>query len=278
MRRYIILLVLVLIFASPAYPAETAYLGIIPFYAPEKIWNLYSPLIEYLNRTTGITWELKLYHNHDATIDAICKGDISIALFGPVPFTRAQDKCGVKPLLVALSGDGRPYYRSILITGDLSVNSLGDLKGREFGFFQGSTAAYVLPRKMLEDEGITMDMIKPVFLKGQDKIMDALLKHEIAAAGVKESLFEKFRGEGTKVLRISKPVPNFVFCASPGIDRGIESRFVQALLKVRPLSRPADKKTVQGWDDEVRNGFIPAPETYSGEALMLLDLFRKYEK
>src|SRR3990172_3843630 len=166
MRRYaFILLFLALVIASPACPADTEYIGIIPFYAPEKIWNLYTPLIDYLNKSTDIKWALKLYHDHEETIEGLCKGEISIALLGPVPFSRAQSKCGVKPLLVALERDGKPYYRSILITTDFAVKSLSDLRGKEFGFLEGSTAAYVLPRKMLEEEGITMGMPKPIFLK-----------------------------------------------------------------------------------------------------------------
>src|SRR5574341_537506 len=81
-------------------------LSVIPFYGPEKIWTLYTPLITYLKKTTGLTWELKLYPNHDALIEGLCGGEITIALLGPVPLGRASMKCGVEPLLVALGRDG----------------------------------------------------------------------------------------------------------------------------------------------------------------------------
>ncbi len=43
--------------------ASTTYsIGIIPFYSPEQIRRLYTPFIDHLNKTTGMTWELKLYH------------------------------------------------------------------------------------------------------------------------------------------------------------------------------------------------------------------------
>lgn len=277
-RYFLSALVLLLGWFSPAYSAETHYIGIIPFYAPEKIWNLYSPLVEYLNRNSGTRWELKLYHKHDAVLEGICSGEISIALLGPVPFARALDKCRVRPLLVALGSDGKPSYRSIIVTHDNEVNSLEDVKNREFGFFEGSTAAHILPRKLLEENGITPDMIKPVFLKGQDKIMEALLKHEIAAAGVKESLYNKFKGENIKILKASEPVPNFVFCAFPGLDTRTEKKFVKALLKLRPASNPGHRNLVQGWDDEVKNGFIIPPKTYSQDSMKLMDSFRKYAK
>lgn len=279
MKKFLfILLFFSLVFASSARSAGTEYIGIIPFYAPEKIWKLYTPLIDYLNKTTDITWALKIYHNHEETIDAVCKGEISVAFLGPVPFSRAQKTCGVRPLLTALDSEGKTTYRSVLITGDFVVMSLRDLKGKDFGFFEGSTAADVLPRKMLEDEGITIDMINPVFFKGQDQIMEALMKREIAAAGVKETLYRKFKGERLKVLKISEPVPNFVFCASPLLRSKTEKQFVKALLKVKPLSRPSYRKIVQEWDDEIRNGFVRPSGNYAEEALRVLDLFQKHNK
>ncbi len=279
MKRYIfILLLLTFAFSSPARSADTEYIGIIPFYAPEKMWTLYLPLIDYLNKTTNITWGLKLQKNIEETVNAVCKGDISIAFLGPIPISKAQKKCGARLLLVALATDQKPYFHSVLVTSDSSVKSLSDLKGKEFGFIEGSTISYVLARKMLEDEGITMEMIRPVFFKGQDKIMEALMKHEIAAAGVKESLFRRFKGKQIKELKTSEPAPNFAFCASALLGRKVEKQFVQALLKVRPLTKPADKKLVERWDDEIKNGFILPPKDYGDQALKLLDLMQKQGK
>src|SRR5512147_497663 len=142
MRKFIpvITLFLLLFLFSSVHSADIQRLGIVPFYAPEKIWNLYTPLIEHLNKTTGYRWELKLYHDHDAIIGGICKGEIAVAFLGPVPFGRTQEQCRTRPLLVALDSDGKPDYSSIIITSDPSIRSLGDVSGKRFGFFEGSTA------------------------------------------------------------------------------------------------------------------------------------------
>lgn len=279
MIRYVIIgVLLVLIFCSPAFSGDTQYIGIIPFYAPEKIWTLYAPFIDYLNAATEIKWALKLYPNHNAIIEDICKGEISFSFLGPVPFGRAYEKCRVKPLLVAMGKDGKPSYTAIIITNDNALGSLGSVRGRKIGFFEGSTAAYVMPRKMLEEAGIDLEMIRPVFLKGQDKLIEALLKREIDAAGVKESLFEKFRDSGLKVLKISEPMPNFVFCSSPSLRQNVEKIFVEALLKVRPLTNPDHRKIVDKWDEEIKHGFIVPPKTFVDDAVRLSNLFKKYEK
>src|SRR5512137_2206836 len=81
--------------SPPAKQASEYTLTIIPYYSPEKIWIKFSPLIEHLKRTTGLPWELKLYHNHEALLEGLCRGDVSFALLGPVPLGRAIDQCNV---------------------------------------------------------------------------------------------------------------------------------------------------------------------------------------
>ncbi|MEK6698856.1 MAG: PhnD/SsuA/transferrin family substrate-binding protein [Nitrospirota bacterium] len=98
--------------------ASTTYsIGIIPFYGPEQIWRLYTPFIDYLNKTTALTWELKLYHSHDSIIDALCSNEIFIALLGPAPLGRAYQKCRTAPLVVSLGRAGKPFYRYTRDTG-----------------------------------------------------------------------------------------------------------------------------------------------------------------
>lgn len=252
------------------------YIGIVPFYSPDKIWQLYTPLINYLNKSTNVKWELKLYSDHNSIIEDVCSGAVTITLFGPVPFSRAYDKCKIKPLLVALGKDGSTFYRSIIVTADQGVNSLKDLKGKKFAMFKGSTASHVLPIKLLEDEGISLNNIKPVYLGSQDRIVNAVLLNEAAAAGIKESLFEKLKEFKLKILKTSEPLHNFAFCATPGINAQVEREFTSALLKLKPFSSADDKSKVTGWDDEIKNGFIAPPKNYIDDAMKLLKLFKKY--
>ncbi|MGE5892974.1 MAG: phosphate/phosphite/phosphonate ABC transporter substrate-binding protein [bacterium] len=275
-RVILISLFLVTLFSTPVSSAEKHAIGVVPFYSPEKIWNLYSPMIDYLNKNTGITWELKLYRDHDAIIKGMCTGELSIALLGPVPFGRAREQCEIKPLLVSLGSDGKPAYRSVLITGNDTINSVRDLKGKKIGFFKGSTAAFVLPRKMLDDEGITLDAVQPTYFNSQDRIVEALIKREIDAAGIKQSLFERFQGSQFKILKVSEPLPNFVFCAPSSIDSSVAIAFVKTLRLLNPGSSPAGRKTVEGWDDEIKHGFIVPPTTYLQEAEKLLNWYKKY--
>lgn len=272
-------------FAAPAAAAGEKNLSdpgrytfaVIPFYSPEKIWALYTPFIDYLNKNTGQSWELKLYHNHNELIDELCNGRVSAALMGPVPLGRANNKCGATPLLAALGDDGTPSYHSVILTNTTSVTTLRKLKGKKIGFFKGSTAAHIVPAKILKDSGISMSAIQPIFLESQDRIMSALLSGEVAAAGVKETLAKRFSQQKLRVLAISAPLPNFALCASPSLPAAVRQQMISALTRLKPLADKKDAEAMKGWDDEINNGFMVPGKNFLPSVMKVFEIFKELQ-
>lgn len=264
--------------SAPAEVQEGSvqYVGIVPFYTPEKIWQLYTPFVDYLNKTTPLTWKLKLYNDHNAIVNGLCSGEITVAYLGPIPFYNAYEKCRAKPLLVSLGKERKPYYRSVVITTDPAVTSMKDLKGKRITFYKNSTASYFALRKMLEDEGIALESIQPVYVRSQDRIIDALLRNEAAAGAVKDSLYEEFKNLNIRRVKHSHPLPPFTFCASPSVSPETEKAFKGALLRLKPLSKPSDKQLMEGWDPELEYGFAPTPKKYRHNVLKLKAAIEKY--
>jgi phosphonate transport system substrate-binding protein len=251
--------------AAPAVPeAQPAprRLAVVPFYSAEQIWRLYTPFVEFLRRETGERWELTLHPTHDALVEEFCAGRVDLALLGPMPLARVVKRCGGEPVLVALGPGGTPSYRSVLLTTDPAASTVRALRGKEIGFFRGSTAAHVVPMKLLEDAGLAPGSYRPVFLESQDRLVAALLAGKVSAAGVKSALYQRVEKEqGLRVLATSGPLPNFTFAALPALPAATRERLTAALLRLRPQSRAADAELVKGWDDEIRHGFVrPTPE------------------
>ena len=251
--------------------------AVIPFYSPEKIWTFYSPFVDYLRKSTGQSWELKLFNTHDEVLEGICDGRITVALLGPVPLGRASDRCGVKPLLVALGKDGKPFYRSMILTNEPSVTTLKGLKGKKVGFFKGSTAAHIMPAKMLKDAGLDMGSIQPIFLESQDRMISALFSGEIAAAGVKETLARKFSNDKLQAIATSPQLPNFAVCATPSLPGKIREGLVATLSGLKPLTNGRDAEITKGWDDEIKNGFVLPDRQYLPSVLKIHAIFREVQ-
>jgi phosphonate transport system substrate-binding protein len=259
---------------GPEKPVRT--LAVIPFYAPERMWQLYTPFVEYLTRETGERWELKLFPNHESMVEGVCAGTVDVTLLGPVPLGRVNRKCGAVPFLVSLDKAGKPEYHAMLLTAEPGVTAAAGLRGKRIGLMKGSTAAHVLPLQMLREAGIGPGDFQPVFLESQDRIMAALLAREVAGAGVKEALYLRFAKEpAIRLLQVSQPLPNFSLAALPAQPPDVRDRVVVALLRLRPLERPRDAEVVKGWDDEIKNGFVLPPAGFLPAALNLAEIAEK---
>ncbi|MBA3014911.1 MAG: PhnD/SsuA/transferrin family substrate-binding protein [Proteobacteria bacterium] len=257
----------------PPQTSDSQYtITVIPFYSPEKIWTLYTPFIDFLKHSTGKPWTLKLFSSHKALIDGLCNGQVTLALLGPVPLGRVMEQCNAEPVLVALSKNDTPFYRSIIVTTDPSITSLSELKGKKLGFFKGSTAAHIMPRTILRQAGLDKNSFVPVFFEGQDHIVNALLTRQVTAAGLKETLFAKFKDDNFRALHTSGQLPNFTFAASPVAKPEIKTLFVDTLLQLAPNSNESDRQQMITWDDEIKYGFTPPTEPFLNSVKDLLGL------
>lgn len=284
-KKRLLPFLLLFLAAAPGWAAEPAAetravrnpytVTVIPYYAPEKLWAKFAPFVEYLKEATGHPWELKLYHNHASLIDGLCKGEVTFALLGPVPLGRVIDKCKAGVEAVALGRDGKPFYRSVILTGDRTITSLAMLRGKKFGVFKGSTAAHIVPLKLLKDAGVAEAEVLRVVYESQDRIMHELLSGEIAAAGVKDTLFLKFRNEPLRVLSTSSPLPGFAFASAPGSRAALRKAFVEALLALAPRRSEKDRLRMADWDDEIKNGFIAPPPDFRSSVQNVLAAYNE---
>lgn len=259
--------------------AKTHKIGILPYYKSEALLNYYRPFVKYLNEQTGISWEIKLFPNYERLIDAICKKEVSVAYLGYVPFGLAYEKCKAKPLLVNLGTDGKPFYKSFIVSSNRKIRSLKDLKGQKIAFGdRHSTSSYIVPRRMFEDEGISINDLKPVFFKDHERILEAVINGEVMAGAVKDSALRRYKSFDFKIIKESEPIPNHTFCSSSRLKAKEENSFKNALLRLKPLQNKSDKKITDKWDPEIQHGFVLPPENYIKGVERLLKTYKRYNR
>lgn len=264
------------LFISSAYSEEKTYISIVPFHAPEKIWHLYSPFIDYLNKNTDIKWELKIYPNHDAVKEALCSNEISLALSGPVLAHMIYQECGASPLIAALNNDGKVNFKIAIVSVDPKIKSLKDLEGHKIGLFKPKTVANWVTKKMLDDEGLNESNVEFVIFQSMERIFNSVLTGSTKAGGIREYNLKAYENFNLNVLKISDPVPGFVFMASPKISDNVRKKFIDALLKLKPLTNKTDMATMQRWDKVIRHGFSLPPRDYMQEVKKFYMLHKKY--
>jgi phosphonate transport system substrate-binding protein len=247
----------------PAYSNQTVPFGFCPKYNPRIMYQLYQPFIDYLNEATPYQFEIKLSRVYQDTIDRLGNGEIVIASCGPVSYIKASEKFGVSPILRALSKDGKPYYRGIIIVRkDSSIQNLKDLKGKSFAFGQAwSTASHILPEYYLLKSYIRLkDLKHHTFLRHHDSVVNAVLKGEFDAGAVKDIVAYKYQKEGLRLIFFTDPIPTVPIVVRKDAPAEMVQSVKAALMNLDPKD-PIHQKKMAPWDEEFKYGFTEASDS-----------------
>lgn len=148
----------------------------IPDESPTELARKAGPLVKYLEGKLGVKVEYTPVTDYAAAVEVLVNKKADLAWFGGFTFVQAHVRSGGKVIpLVQREEDEK--FRSVFVTGDPSIKSLADLKGKDFSFgSQSSTSGHLMPRSFLLQNGINPDKdFKRVAFSGA---------HDATAAGV----------------------------------------------------------------------------------------------
>jgi phosphonate transport system substrate-binding protein len=254
--------------ASLFSPIQTFSKQVIPFglcpkYNPRIMYQLYQPFADYLSENTPYQFEIKLSRSYQEMIDRFGKGEILVASCGPVPYIKAKEKYGIKPIFRALNKDGNPFYRGIIIVRkDSSIQGLSDLKRMSFAFGQVlSTAGHIVPQYHLMKAGVQLiDLQRYSYLRHHDSVVHAVLKGQFDAGAVKDVVANKYEKEGLRFVFVTDPIPTVLITARSDAPKELVESVRSALLRIDPKD-PAYQKKMASWDEEFKYGFMQASDS-----------------
>jgi len=247
----------------PVFSKQVVPFGFCPKYNPRIMYQLYQPFINYLNETTPYQFEIKLSRVYQDTIDRLGSGEIVIASCGPVSYIKAREKYDVKPILRALSKDGKPYYRGIIIVRqDSPIQNLSDLRGRSFAFGQAwSTASHILPEYYLIKANIRLKDLKEYsFLRHHDSVANAVLKGQFDAGAVKDIIAYKYQKDGLRFIFMTDPIPTVPIVVRVDAPQEMVTSVKTVLLHLNPKD-PNHQKKMAHWDEEFKYGFTEVSDS-----------------
>ncbi|RJQ54857.1 MAG: phosphate/phosphite/phosphonate ABC transporter substrate-binding protein [Nitrospiraceae bacterium] len=233
---------------------------------PKEDVKIYLPFLRYLEQSTGNKFSLRFTERYEDTVENLGKGIIHFAALGPVNSVLARKKYGANCLVMGLNSEGKPRYRAVIFTKTGSpIKDITDLKGKFFAFGDNySTQGHIIPRRMLEDAGITLESLKGyVFTGSHANTARAVLNGEYDAGAIQDNLAIRLMSEGKiKILATSKPYPSSLICYSKEVHSPIVKNVKIALLGLDPKGKHSGILT--NWDKtEMPNGFTE----YSDESL-----------
>lgn len=225
---------------------------------PKDDVKIYLPFLRYLEQNTGNKFSLRFTEKYEDTVENLGKGIIHFAALGPVNCVLAKQKYGTGCLVMGLNSEGKPEYRSVIFTRiDSSLKGIKDIKGKTFAFGDKySTQGHIIPRKMLENAGITLkDLRGHVFTGSHANTARAVLNREYDAGAIQDNLANRLAAEGKiKIIATSKPYPSSLICYNKDVQPAVVKNVKSAFLSFRPHGKHSN--ILVDWDKtEMPNGF-----------------------
>lgn len=199
------------------------------------------PLKAHLEKALGKQIELVVTTDYSSMIEAMRFGRIEIGYFGPFSYVLAKSKApGIEPFAVGIE-KGSPTYNSIIIAqAEGPVKTLGDIKGRPFGYGdQASTSSHLIPRAHLLKSGLDGNKdYRPVHLGTHDGVARAVQNGQVPAGALSKAIYEALLarkaidGAKLKVIAITDPIPNYPMTMQGNLAPELKDKIRKSFLEL----------------------------------------------
>lgn len=249
---------------SPCYGDEPITFSAITLYHPIVMYQKYQPLMNYLSGNTPFRFVLKLSQDYRDIVNFLRTNEVQVALLGGVTYVRAKKEFDVLPILKPVGANGEPHYRSVFIArkSNFDINTLADLKGKKVAFAsQLSTSGNLAPLYHLYAKaGMTLeDFSSYTNLRYHDSVARDVLRGEVDAGAVIDSVAQRFKDRGLKVIAVTDPIPGLPIVVRGDVPPELIVSIKKAMLSLN-YNDPACCCIMERWDEEFRYGFTEAKD------------------
>jgi len=226
------------IIAKPTIAKKPLKFAAIPMDTRLKMLEGWTLLADYITQETGIPVEVTIKKSYREIIEAMENKEVDFCYAGPLVYVEAHEKAGAIPLIKPTANKNPFYYCLIIVHSESDINSIKDLKGKQFAFTdKDSTSGYLFPRAMLAEEGVkSLDFFsKVLYTKSHDSSMEGVYQKYIDGAGIFDYPFEKEDNPKTKELKILKksdPIPMGPIMISKKFDPKVAKELQRVFLKI----------------------------------------------
>ena len=161
-------------------------------------------------------------------------------------------------MVKGLDRNGKGDYRAAIIVKKSSpIKNLSGLKGHTFAFGpKYSTQGYLIPRHMLEKEGVLLtDLKKYLFTGSHWNCIRAVIKGEASAGGIQDTLAFRLEKEGSiRIIALSDYYLRSGIAVNEDVSEEMAGKVKTALLQFDPTGKHKDE--LIHWDKtEMPGGF-----------------------
>lgn len=215
-----------------------------PLDSPTQVYARFKPLAEYLSRASGQPVQLILSRNLEDFSSKVREPVPQLVYFCPLNYVTVAQQNTFTPLagITAQPGKNRSV---ILVRHDSPIHRVLDLKGRSLALGNVACAAsFLVPRAMLQREGITLGDFLEIRKTGSDQaaLMAVAAKlYDVTATS--ESTAQPFINKGIlRAVLYSQNSPPDLIAANALVPAETQQKIRRALLTGQPPSGQMDAR------------------------------------
>lgn len=245
---------------GPAAAQERLRLLLPPLSSAEQVYARFQPLAGHLEETLGIRLQVRVADDLESLLRLARQNRPQVAYLCPLIYTRLADEGRLVPL-ARLRRNGKSTFRSaVVVRRNSPYEHLDELKGARFAFGNPVCAASrLVPEAMFAQAGIhpRQDFFEERTLGSNENALYTVAADLFDATAVDEASARPFVEEGLlRVLRYSRPIPQYVLAASPATPKPVRRRLARALAGLNRTEHGAVLDAIGPGVD----GFVPTDD------------------
>jgi phosphonate transport system substrate-binding protein len=222
-------------------------LMLVPSVDAQKVTQSAEALVRFLRQYTGYQVEASVPTSYIAVVEAFGAGKADVAAMNAFSYLLAHERYGVRAVLRVVRRHGELSYRGQIITHVASgIEHLRQLSGKRMAYVDpASTSGYILPKALLEREGIRP--AEEVFAMRHDNVVTMVYQRQVDAGATYYSPPDPVTGEirdararvrhqfpdvveKVRILALTDSIPNDPVVVRRDLPEEVVDRIVRGLM------------------------------------------------
>lgn len=209
---------------------KTYTIGVVPQFEQRKLHAAWKPIVEDLEKRTGLTFNLNSTLTIDAFERAIERGEFDFLYLNPYHLVQVHDSQGYIPLVA----DKEALRGILVVRKESAVRSPAELNGKVVAFpSPNAIGATLLPKSDLGQ--LFQATVTPLYVKTHSSVYLHVVKDLAAAGGgVEKTLQEQseaIRG-ALRIIYRTRSFPSHPVAAHPRVPADIREKVRKAFLSM----------------------------------------------
>lgn len=235
--------------------------AVLPDQAKDRLVSQHTLLLNYLERTTSLEFELVIPRDYADLLDQFDSGRVDLAWFGGLTYIQAVQRSQAMPL--AFRDVDVEFTSCYLASAADTRTAVDEFENAEFSFGPSlSTSGHLMPRYFLEEEGRYPEQwfSSVRHSAGHDQtanwVSDGTVALGVANCIIVQSLFDNalLSSDDVKIIETTPPYSDYVWAVKSSMDENTRALLLDAFLSLD--ATVSDHRVIlraQG-----ANGYLPA--------------------